>query len=154
MAILKDILDRIELRLKETGQNPTAASKDAGKPDAIRNIQRSVEKGEQGSVKLETLLALAEQLDTDPKWLIFGGDKPESGPSLNDNALKPYLDAFHSVLVMIVKDREEADALLNIALLSAQEPPVPSSGPDHHKVLAEIGVRKFLKSKQDQQDEA
>lgn len=151
MTNLKNILARIEQRLTATGQSATAASKAASKPDAIRNIQRAVEEGGDGSPKLDTLLALAEQLEADPRWLIFGGDKDTA---VNDTDLKPYLDAFHSVLMMMVNDQEEADALLKIALLAAEEPPVPSSGPDHHRVLAELGVRKFLKSKQSRHDGA
>lgn len=151
MSNLKDILARIEQRLTATEQSATAASKAAGKPDAIRNIQRAVEEGSDGSVKLDTLLALAEQLKTDPRWLLFGGDQETA---VSDNDLRPYLDAFHSVLMMMVNDQEEADALLKIALLAAEEPPVPSSGPDHHRVLAELGVRKFLKSKQSRHDGA
>jgi hypothetical protein len=148
MTELKAIYARIEQRLKETGQNPTAASKAAGKPDAIRNIQRAVEEGGEGSIRLDTLLAIAKQLDAEPAWLIFGGEPK----SVSDTALKPYLDAFHSVLKMMTNSDEEADALLNIAILSAEEPPVPSSGPGHHRALAELGVRKFLTSKQSRRD--
>lgn len=154
MTDLKAIYARIEQRLYETGQNPTAASKAAGKPDAIRNIQRAIEEGGEGSVKLDTLLALAKQLEANPSWLIFGSDMPGANQAINETDLNPYLDAFHSVLMMMVNDEEEADALLNIALLAAEEPPVPSSGPHHHRVLAELGVRKFLKSKQSQRDGA
>lgn len=154
MTDLKDIYARIEQRLEATGQNPTAASKAAGKPDAIRNIQRSIEKGGESSITLDTLLALAGQLDVSPSWLIFGGDTTDATNSINDTDLKPYLDAFHSVLKMMTNSEEEADALLNIALLAAEEPPVPSSGPGHHSALAELGVRKFLKSKQSGHDGA
>lgn len=154
MTELKAIFARIEQRLKETGQNPTAASKAAGKPDAIRNIQRAVEEGGEGSIKLDTLLSIAKQLETDPAWLIFGGDKSDAAKSVSDKTLKPYLDAMHSVLLMMVKDPEEADALLGIVISAAVEPPTPSAGADRHKIVAEIEARRFLNSKQSGRDGA
>lgn len=152
---MEAIYARIEQRLSETDQNPTAVSKAAGKPDAIRNIQRAIEEGKDGSVKLNTLLALAVPLKTDPKWLIFGSDKPGQAISaVNENELTALLEAVHGVFLMMGQTEEEASALLKIALQAAQEPPTPSAGSDYHRVLAEIEARKYLKLKSSGHDGA
>lgn len=69
---LADILKRIQRRLEARGLSEAAAGHQAGRPDAIRNIRRKVESGQRGSVRADTLEALAEVLHTSPEWLISG----------------------------------------------------------------------------------
>ena len=76
---LKDILDRIEHRLRVVNLSATAASKLAGKPDAIRNLQRAVEKNDRQGVSTATLNALAPILRTTPVWLFAGAGPEEPG---------------------------------------------------------------------------
>lgn len=78
--MLKDILARIEKRLKDVGLSATAASKQAGlSEDAIRNMRRAIEKDERQGVSTATIIALAPILQTTTSWLIDGvgsGDPP------------------------------------------------------------------------------
>lgn len=67
--ILKDILARIEQRLRATGLSADAASKMAGKPDAIRNMRRAVKAG-RGGINTGTIEALAAVLGTTAVWLL------------------------------------------------------------------------------------
>lgn len=69
---LPGILARIEQRLAEVGLSSTAASKKAGKPDAIRNIRRAVETGNRNGVSTVTLSALAPVLEATVAWLTTG----------------------------------------------------------------------------------
>lgn len=71
---LPDILSRIEKRLTVLKLTPDAASKAAGKPDAIRNIKRAVKDGGRQGVSTDTLRALAPVLKTTPAWLMDGDD--------------------------------------------------------------------------------
>lgn len=86
--MLKDILDRIEQRLKAVKLTASAASKLAGKPDAIRNIRRYVRDGDAQGVTLNTLAAIAVPLQTTATWLMCGEDEvnatiaPQSGVRL------------------------------------------------------------------------
>lgn len=73
---LHDILARIEHRLKVVGLSESAASKQAGKPDAVRNLRRALEKDERQGVSTATLHALAPVLQTTAVWL-FAGAGPE-----------------------------------------------------------------------------
>lgn len=85
MNDLRAILLRIETRLKKVGLRPSAASKLAEKPDAIRNLQRAiVEKEKNPASKREgistaTLIALAPILHTTPEWLLSaaGPEEPD-----------------------------------------------------------------------------
>lgn len=69
---LTGILYRIEQRLEVVELSADAASKAAGKPDAIRNIKRAIEKGDRNGVSTATLRALAQVLKTTPSWLMEG----------------------------------------------------------------------------------
>ena len=155
MTELKSILARIEARLRETGQSPTGASKAAGKPDAIRNIKRAIKEGKRSGVSTDTLSALADQLGTTLEWLLVG-DKHTDGNFVNANELDltALLAAVEGSYHMLGLDQEEAAALLGIVVEVAQEQPTPSASPNYHRVLAETEARKFLKTKQSQQDGA
>lgn len=75
--MVKDVLDRIERRLKELGISAATASKQAGlSSDAIRNMRRAVENDDRKGVSTATILALAPILQTTASWLIegVGGD--------------------------------------------------------------------------------
>lgn len=73
-AAMEDSLDRvlarIERRLAALGKTATAASREAGKPDAIRNIRRAVEEGGRQGVSTSTIAALAKPLATTSAWLL------------------------------------------------------------------------------------
>lgn len=73
---LQDILSRIERRLKAVKLTPDAASRAAGKPDAIRNIKRAVRDGARTGVSTDTIRALAPVLKTSASWLLEG-DEPD-----------------------------------------------------------------------------
>lgn len=72
---LAAILHRIERRLRVLGLSADDASKQAGVPDAIRNIRRAVESGK-GGMAVKTLVALAPVLETKPCWLL--GDQEQA----------------------------------------------------------------------------
>lgn len=76
---LRKILARIERRLEVVGLSASAASKAAGKPDAIRNLQRAVEKDDRQGVSTATLNALAPVLKTTSVWLFAGAGPEELG---------------------------------------------------------------------------
>jgi transcriptional regulator with XRE-family HTH domain len=69
---LADILQRIEGRLVALGLSAAAASKMAGKPEAIRNIRRAVKIGHRQGVSSVTIAALAPVLQTTEGWLLTG----------------------------------------------------------------------------------
>lgn len=80
---LRDILARIERRLEAVGMSASAASKAAGKPDAIRNLQRAIERDERQGVSTATLNALAPVLKTSAIWLFAGAGPEEIGTGPN-----------------------------------------------------------------------
>lgn len=67
---LDRVLARIERRLTALGKTANAASREAGKPDAIRNIKRAVEDGGRQGVSTSTITALAKPLHTTAAWLL------------------------------------------------------------------------------------
>jgi hypothetical protein len=69
---LAGILDRVERMLDAKGLKADAASRLAGKPDAIRNLRRAVRNGKRTGVTTATIAALAPVLGTTPGWLIDG----------------------------------------------------------------------------------
>jgi SOS-response transcriptional repressor LexA len=71
----KRILKRIERRLAAVEMSADAASKEAGKPDAIRNLRRAVEEGSDRGITVRTIQALAPVLHTTSSWLL-----EETGP--------------------------------------------------------------------------
>lgn len=90
---LKGVLSRVERRLKELDLSADAASRQAGKPDAIRNMRRAVKAGRQG-VNTATIAALAPVLKTNLAWLLEGKrakEPAEEGASMVP--LKGYVGA-------------------------------------------------------------
>lgn len=83
---LAQVLARIEERLTALGISADAASRRAGKPDAIRNIRRAVESKKEGrkGVNAETLRALADVLEVTPGWLMSGVNEAVLNPNLNN----------------------------------------------------------------------
>ena len=77
LAELAALLARIDQRLNSIGLSAHAASKAAGKPDAIRNIRRAVETGRAG-VSTATIAALAPVLQTTVAWLTAEAGPEES----------------------------------------------------------------------------
>lgn len=84
---LKGISERIDRRLKAVGKSADAASNEAGKPDAIRNLRRAVKSGGQGrsGITTSTLQALAGVLRTTELWLLRE-EGPESTENIGDTA--------------------------------------------------------------------
>lgn len=72
---LPGVLRRIERRLKELDISADAASRKAGKRDAIRNMKRAVKDGRRG-VNTDTIAALAPVLQTSVAALL--GERPLS----------------------------------------------------------------------------
>lgn len=87
---LKAILARVDARLEAVGLSESKASKDAGKPDAIRNMRRAVEKdeGRQG-VSTATLNALAPVLQTTAVWLLAGAGPEAPGAGVEAPVAPP-----------------------------------------------------------------
>lgn len=75
--MLKEILDRIETRLKAVDLKESAAAKMAGLSDsAIRDMRRAINAGrDDAGVSTRTLVKLAPVLQTTASWLM-----EESGP--------------------------------------------------------------------------
>ncbi|WP_018265520.1 S24 family peptidase [Methylosinus sp. LW4] len=73
----KAILARIVSRLKALDLSESAACKRAGKPDAIRNLRRKVQKNDPGGITTTTLAALAPVLGTSVAWLADGAGTEE-----------------------------------------------------------------------------
>ena len=69
---LQRVLKRIDARLKAVGMSPNAASKAAGKPDAIRNLRRAAKDGNRQGATTTTMAALAPILKTTVQWLLEG----------------------------------------------------------------------------------
>lgn len=87
---LPEILARIERRLSAVGLSAAAASKAAGKPDAIRNIRRAVENDDRQGVSTATLNALAPVLKTTSIWLLAEAGPEEPGkPNSEKTILAP-----------------------------------------------------------------
>lgn len=87
----RQILTRIDRRLRETGLSERAASLQAGlSADAIRSVRRQIKEGRQRGISSETLEKLAPVLATSPEWLLSEMG-PESGliDPLTDDAENP-----------------------------------------------------------------
>ena len=80
-AMLNDVLERIQKRLKAVGKSESRAALDAKlSADAIRNIRRAVEAGKrEAGASSRTLAAIAPVLGTNLGWLLDGVG-PEDGP--------------------------------------------------------------------------
>jgi Peptidase S24-like len=76
---LDDVLARIESRLKALGLSAHAASLEANRPDAIRNLKRAVKNNDRRGITTGTLEALAPVLRTTVAWLLEGGEDLASG---------------------------------------------------------------------------
>ncbi len=66
------VLARIEERLKAVGLSADAASREAGTPDAIRNLRRTVKDGGRKGITMATLGRLAPVLQTTVGYLAEG----------------------------------------------------------------------------------
>jgi hypothetical protein len=67
---LDRVLARIEARLAVVERSANAVSKEAGRPDAIRNLRRAVKNGDRSGVSTATIGALAGPLRTTAAWLL------------------------------------------------------------------------------------
>lgn len=81
--LLKDVLERVESRLRALNMSAHAASMAAKKPDAVRNLRRAVQNGERRGITTDTLAALAPVLQTTASWLMEGvTEAPAASTSL------------------------------------------------------------------------
>lgn len=79
MQGLPQILARIDRRLAKLKLSDNAASKKAGKPDAIRNARRALDAPNRQGITLSTLEALAGALETTVAWLADETGPEEAG---------------------------------------------------------------------------
>ncbi len=103
---LPDIYKRVLERLKVVGLTAAAASKLAGKPDAIRNMKRAIAGGRLG-VSTATIRELAPILKCTPEYLLHG----VQAPSVSDAEDAPMLNAEQALAVRLV-----FQALLGLAM--------------------------------------
>lgn len=82
--MMKDVLERIEQRLKAVGKSAQAASLEAGlSKDAIRNMRRAAKEPTRAGVSTRTIEQLADVLDAPVGWLLTG-----DGPGPGDEPVK------------------------------------------------------------------
>lgn len=94
-----DLVERLKRAVKKDGRSPRAISQSAtGNPDAIRDIYRHKAK----SPKVETVLALSEELGVD--LIDHDGDYPHSLPTANSVISVPMLGFIQAGAFM---DRED-----------------------------------------------
>jgi phage repressor protein C with HTH and peptisase S24 domain len=119
---MKEILERIENRLKLVGLSARAASKKAGlTEDAIRNMQRRVKSNSGQGVSTKTIQALAQVLGTTPAWLLEGdnpggdlisnysdGNNNIANFQLNEENSKPLQPERNRIRLVTVKSHVEA----------------------------------------------
>lgn len=86
------LLTNIKRLLRAKGLSADAISKKAGVPDAVRNLSRAVSGEKPGTWNLDTLYAIAKQLDV-PAWEL----------------LRPAGAADHEAIRAIVREEMEAD---------------------------------------------
>lgn len=79
--MVRDIVKRVEARLSAVGLSATSASKLAGAPDAIRNLQRAAKDPTRQGISTTTLMKLAPILRTTPEWLLEGKGSEEAAAS-------------------------------------------------------------------------
>lgn len=84
----QEILSRITERLDALNLTAHQASVAAGTPDAIRNLKRAVEKGEERPPKTATLERLAIVLQTTPLWLQTGRGEEDASHEHLEGAIK------------------------------------------------------------------
>lgn len=95
---LASILRFIEGRLDELNLSAHKASILAGKPDAIRNMRRSVEKGH-GGAHSSTLAALERALNVAPGTLLrIGDDTPAAPAQFTGNEIEQLRAELHALM--------------------------------------------------------
>lgn len=134
---LPEIVARIDERLKKVGLSATAASKRAGKPDAIRNMRRAIKSGDRDGVSTKTLQALAPVLETTAAWLTADGPDPSADDSSQTPELEPelILDLVrrHSQILVGQSGPELAVKWLDTLIRAVQ---ARASGEDLHELNA------------------
>jgi phage repressor protein C with HTH and peptisase S24 domain len=76
--MLEDVLKRVHERLEAVGLSASAASVKAGlSKDAVRNMERAVDKDDRTGVSTKTITALAPVLGTSAGWLLTGEGQSE-----------------------------------------------------------------------------
>ena len=77
---LATLLTNIDRRLKVLGISSDEASRRASRPDAIRNLRRKVKSKARGSLRADTLAALATALETTVAELSRPDHPPPAAP--------------------------------------------------------------------------
>lgn len=98
MQGLPQILERIDRRLKKLKISADAASKKAGKPDAIRNARRALNAPNRQGLSMSTIEALARALDTTVAWLSEGAGPEELSDAQAAANMQSSADQFESTL--------------------------------------------------------
>jgi len=115
---LPAILARIEKRLEALDLSESAAGKLAGKPDAIRNLRRALEKDERTGVSTATLNALAPVLKTTAVWL-FAGAGPEATDAEAGSSAVPETSPMPSGEIEVASSRQPIIAVVYAGLVEA-----------------------------------
>lgn len=143
MNDLIEILTRIEQRLADVQLSASAASRAAGKPEAIRNLKRAVVNGGRRGITTGTLSALAPVLKTSTAWLMTGEGSPDhldvqsqlanlANAIPSDRVEAAFASLFHRYLLALGLPDETAEATApEAAALLVQvltNPPSPALG--------------------------
>lgn len=122
-AILPDVVDRssghatemdlpvilanINARLAELEKSPDAAAREAGAPDAIRNLRRAIKNGK-GGITVRTLSKLAEVLETTPQELM--APRKPTALAIDAQQLRDFLIAQRNLIDQQIQQIEAAAA--------------------------------------------
>lgn len=100
------LLTNIERRLKDLKMSSDEASKAAGRPDAIRNLKRKIASGAiKGSMRADTLAALARVLETSPTDLT----RSHNGHQANISGLREYLLQQRALIDLQIAELDAAE---------------------------------------------
>ena len=148
---LAEVLERIEARLKILDMTENAASRAAGKPDAIRNLRRGVQSGARKGISTATLAALAPVLKTSTEWLLSG----RSGSDAEETAVEaaiglPHADAILALTLAFEALRLGSDVecriLARAVLAASRTQRSPRGGPfsdEERRQLVSEAIRLF-----------
>lgn len=137
--------------LEATGRSAPQVAAAAGKPDAIRNMKRAVEAGKNQTVTVDTVAAIANELNVSLAWLLTGEGVQTYG-SMATEENKPDLDdaialAEGAMLsagldpALLPKLRELLHECLEVPVVSS----TPQSALESRRNLTRAAVSKFLR---------
>ena len=141
---LAAILSRIHMRLKALNISANKASKLAGKPDAIRNLQRAVKEGRRDGISTATLTALAPILQTTEAWLLTGrnSDPAQSAQDAAANGSISYEEALAALTwsfeALELGNPVECRVLARAVLRASYTPQSPQGEPLSSQQIREL----------------